>query len=72
MNAFPVVNEAYKQFFDEKKGYPARSCYQVFFQFIIILASYLGTRHQNHRYILNLSKFLVMYSLSRFVGLKVQ
>jgi len=31
MNAFPVVNEAYKQFFDEKKGYPARSCYQVFF-----------------------------------------
>lgn len=29
MSAFPVVNEAYKQFFDEKKGYPARSCYQV-------------------------------------------
>ncbi|CAK5109187.1 unnamed protein product [Meloidogyne enterolobii] len=29
MTAFPVVNEAYKQFFDEKKGYPARSCYQV-------------------------------------------
>ncbi|KAL7079560.1 hypothetical protein ACQ4LE_001500 [Meloidogyne hapla] len=29
MSAFSIVNEAYKQFFDEKRGYPARSCYQV-------------------------------------------